>query len=62
MRKTELKIGDGAFTIAFFDPKEGGKLHDKQNEGWKITKPNSVELTAYNGRNDKDWVIVIKRK
>lgn len=60
--KTDLKIGDGAFAIAFFDPKEGGKLHDKQNEGWKITKPNSVELSAYNGQSDKDWVIVIARK
>ncbi|MGB7395954.1 MAG: DUF5060 domain-containing protein [Pricia sp.] len=59
---TDLQIGDGAFTIAFYDPKEGGMLHDKQNEGWKITKPNSVELSAYNGQAEKDWVIVIKRK
>ena len=60
--KTDLKIGDGAFTIAFYDPKAGGMLHDKQNEGWKITKPNSVELSAYNGQSEKDWVIVIMRK
>ncbi|HEA23221.1 hypothetical protein LCGC14_1034250 [marine sediment metagenome] len=60
--KTDLKIGDGAFTIAFYDPKVGGMLLDKQNEGWKITKPNSVELSAYNGQDDKDWVIVIKKK
>ena len=59
---TDLQIGDGAFTIAFYDPKEGGMLLDKQNEGWKITKPNSVELSAYNGQSNKDWVIVIKRK
>jgi len=59
---TDLEIGDGAFTIAFYDPKEGGKLFDKQNEGWKITKPNSVELSAYNGQKNKDWVIVIARK
>lgn len=59
---TDLAIGDGAFTIAFYDPKEGGKLYDKQNEGWKITKPNSVELSAYNGQKNKDWVIVIMRK
>ncbi|NNE75761.1 MAG: hypothetical protein HKN31_01670, partial [Pricia sp.] len=59
---TDLAIGDGAFTIAFYDPKEGGKLYDKQNEGWKITKPNSVELSAYNGQKEKDWVIVIARK
>ena len=58
---TDLAIGDGAFTIAFYDPKEGGKLYDKQNEGWKITKPNSVELSAYNGQTSKDWVIVIMR-
>ena len=58
---TDLKIGDGAFTIAFYDPKEGGKLYDKQNEGWKITKPNSVSLSAYNGQTKKDWVIVIMR-
>lgn len=60
--KTDLKIGDGAFTIAFYDPKEGGMLLDKQNEGWRITKPNSVELSAYNGQSEKDWVIVIKKK
>lgn len=60
--KTDLQIGDGAFTIAFYDPMEGGLLHDKQNEGWKITKPNSVELSAYNRQTDKDWVIVIMRK
>ena len=60
--QTDLQIGDGAFTIAFFDPMEGGMLYDKQNEGWKITKPNSVELSAYNGLKDKDWVIVIARK
>ena len=60
--QTDLQIGDGAFTIAFYDPKKGGMLLDKQNEGWKITKPNSVELSAYNGQVDKDWVIVIKRK
>lgn len=60
--KTDLQIGDGAFTIAFYDPIEGGMLYDKQNEGWKITKPNSVELSAYNGLKDKDWVIVIARK
>ena len=59
---TDLQIGDGAFMIAFYDPKKGGMLHDKENEGWKITKPNSVELSAYNGQSDKDWVIVIKRK
>ncbi len=59
---TDLAIGDGAFTIAFYDPKEGGKLYDKQNEGWKITKSNSVEVSAYNGQKNKDWVIVIKRK
>ncbi|WP_149276951.1 DUF5060 domain-containing protein [Pareuzebyella sediminis] len=59
---TDLTIGDGAFTIAFYDPKEGGKLYDKPNEGWKITKPNSVELSAYNSRNDRDWVIVIAAK
>jgi len=59
---TDLVIGDGAFTIAFYDPKEGGKLYDKQNEGWKITKPNSVELSAYNGQKNIDWVIVIMRK
>lgn len=59
---TELTIGDGAFTIAFYDPMEGGKLYDKQNEGWKITKPNSVELSSYNGQSNKDWVIVIARK
>ncbi|WP_422079366.1 DUF5060 domain-containing protein [Ulvibacterium sp.] len=59
---TELIIGDGAFSIAFYDPMEGGKLYDKQNEGWKITKPNSVELSPYNGQSNKDWVIVIARK
>ena len=59
---TDLAIGDGAYTIAFFDPREGGKLFDKQNEGWKITKPNSVELSAYNGEKDKDWVIIIGKK
>ncbi|WP_446051285.1 DUF5060 domain-containing protein [Zobellia laminariae] len=59
---TDLAIGDGAFTIAFYDPKAGGMLFDKQNEGWKITKPNSVELSAYNGQKEKDWVIVIARK
>jgi hypothetical protein len=59
---TELTIGDGAFTIAFYDPLEGGKLYDKQNEGWKITKPNSVELSAYNGQSNRDWVILIARK
>lgn len=56
---TDLEIGDGAYTIAFFDPVEGGKLHDKPNEGWKITRPNSVELSAYNGEKHKDWVILI---
>lgn len=60
--QTDLQIGDGAFTIAFYDPMEGGMLYDKQNEGWKITKPNSVVLSAYNGLKDKDWVIVIARK
>jgi len=60
--QTDLKIGDGAFTIAFYDPLQGGMLYDKQNEGWKITKPNSVELSAYNGQKVKDWVIVIARK
>ena len=60
--RTDLEIGDGAFTIAFYDPMEGGMLYDKQNEGWKITKPHSVELSAYNGLKDKDWVIVIARK
>ncbi|WP_299537432.1 DUF5060 domain-containing protein [Ulvibacterium sp.] len=59
---TELTLGDGAFSIAFYDPLEGGNLYDKQNEGWKITKPNNVELTAYNGQSNKDWVIVIARK
>lgn len=56
---TSLKIGDGAYTIAFYDPVLGGKLYDKQNEGWKITKPYSVELSAFNGINNKDWVIII---
>jgi len=60
--QTDLQIGDGAFTIAFYDPMQGGMLYDKQNEGWKITKPNSVELSAYNRQNEKDWVIVIARK
>ena len=59
---TDLQIGDGAYTIAFYDPRAGGKLYDKQNEGWKITKPNSVELTAYNGQRNKDWVIIIAKK
>lgn len=59
---TDLEIGDGAFTIGFYDPKKGGKLYDKQNEGWEITKPNSVSLSAYNGQKNKDWVIVIMRK
>ncbi|WP_430908489.1 DUF5060 domain-containing protein [Maribacter sp. 2-571] len=60
--RTELEIGDGAFTIAFFDPWAGGKLYDMQNGGWEITKPNSVTLSALNGKSDMDWVIVIKRK
>lgn len=59
--RTDLQISDGAFSIAFYDPVEGGKLYDKQNEGWKITKPNSVELSAFNGQDHKDWVIVIAR-
>ncbi|AYN67426.1 DUF5060 domain-containing protein [Euzebyella marina] len=59
--KTDLTISDGAFSIAFYDPKEGGMLHDKQNEGWRITKPNSVELSAFNGQKNKDWVILIAR-
>lgn len=59
---TDLQIGDGAYSIAFFDPVKGGKLRDKQNEGWKITKPNSVELSAYNGEKNKDWVILIGKK
>ncbi len=59
---TDLEIGDGAFTIAFFDPKGGGKLYDMQNGGWKITKPNSVTLSALDGKSDMDWVVVIKRK
>ena len=58
---TDLKITNGAFSIAFYDPMKGGMLYDKQNEGWKITKPNSVELSAYNGQTDKDWVILIAR-
>lgn len=56
---TDLQIGDGTYSIAFFDPMAGGKLRDRQNEGWKITKPNSVELSAYNGEKNKDWVILI---
>ena len=59
---TDLAIGDGAFSIAFYDPKAGGKLYDMQNEGWKITKPNSVSLSAYNGQKNKDWVILIMKK
>lgn len=59
--RTDLQISDGAFSIAFYDPVQGGKLYDKQNEGWKITKPNSVELSAFNGQDHKDWVIVIAR-
>ena len=59
---TDLAIGDGSYTIAFYDPWEGGGLLDKQNEGWKITKPNSVTLSAYNGQEHKDWVILIKKK
>jgi hypothetical protein len=59
---TDLEIGEGAFTIGFYDPKEGGKIYDKQNEGWEITKPNSVSLSAYNGQKNKDWVIVIMGK
>ncbi|NHF59538.1 DUF5060 domain-containing protein [Flavobacteriaceae bacterium TP-CH-4] len=59
---TDLEIGDGAFTIAFYDPKGGGKLYDMQNSGWKITKPNSVTLSALDGKGDMDWVIVIMRK
>ncbi len=58
---TDLKIGDGAFTIAFYDPKGGGKLYDMRNGGWEITKPNSVKLSALDGKDDMDWVIVIKR-
>ena len=58
---TDLEIGDGSYAIAFYDPKEGGKLYDKQNEGWEITKPNSVSLSAYNAQTNKDWVIVIMR-
>lgn len=57
--KTGLAIGDGAYSIAFYDPWLGGKLYDRPNEGWKITKPNSVELSAYNGAEDQDWVIII---
>lgn len=56
---TDLAIGDGAYSIAFYDPLKGGKLFDKPNEGWKITKPNSVELSAYNGTENQDWVIII---
>ena len=60
--ETDLQIGDGAFTIAFYDPIKGGMLLDRQNEGWKITKPNSVALSAYNGQTDRDWVIIIAKK
>ncbi len=58
---TDLEIGDGSFTIAFYDPKGGGKLYDMPNRGWEITKPNSVTLSALDGKDDMDWVIVIKR-
>ncbi len=58
-QKTDLAIGDGVYSIAFYDPWKGGKLYDKPNEGWKITKPNSVELSAYNGSENQDWVIII---
>jgi len=60
--RTDLQIGDGAYSIAFYDPLKGGMLLDKQNEGWKITRPNSVELSAYNGQTERDWVIVIAKK
>lgn len=59
---TDLEIGDGNYAIAFYDPLAGGLLLDKPNQGWKITKANSVSLSAYDGQAHKDWVIVIKRK
>jgi hypothetical protein len=59
---TELEIGDGNYVIAFYDPVEGGLLLDKPNQGWEITKANSVSLSAYDGQKKKDWVIVIQRK
>ena len=59
---TELEIGDGNYIIAFFDPYGGGKLLDKKNQGWEITKANSVSLSAYDGQRHKDWVILIKKK
>ena len=59
---TDLEIGDGNYAIAFYDPLAGGLLLDKPNQGWEITKANSVSLSAYDGLVHKDWVIVIKRK
>ncbi len=59
---TELEIGDGNYAIAFYDPLEGGMLLDTPNQGWKITKANSVLLSSYGGAKNKDWVIVIIRK
>lgn len=59
---TELEIGDGNYIIAFFDPYEGGKLLDKKNQGWEVTKANSVSLSSYDGQRYKDWVILIKKK
>ncbi len=60
--RTDLKIGDGNYVIAFFDPYRGGKLLDKKNQGWEITKANSVSLSAYDGQQHKDWLILIKKK
>ncbi len=60
--QTDLAIGDGNYVIAFFDPYRGGKLLDKKNQGWEITKANSVSLSAYDGQQHKDWVILIKKK
>ncbi len=59
---TDLEIGNGAFIIAFFDPKGGGKLYDMLNSGWEVSKPNSVTLSALDGKDTMDWVIVIKKK
>ncbi|MEM9142904.1 MAG: DUF5060 domain-containing protein [Bacteroidota bacterium] len=58
---TDLALGDGHFTMAFYDPWKGGELH-KMDEAWQSDTAHSVKLSEYKGQRDRDWVIVVSRK
>ncbi len=59
---TQLDLGDvrSAFTVRWFDPRDGGSLQKGSVED--VTGPYKVSLGLPPDERDKDWIVLVRRR